>query len=382
MRRSWSILTALVFASLASAGEPFRYPEADHGAGKLRYCHGVPVLTVGGTPEEMGEAVGALALAPAERMVSYPEELLNHYHCGVLRPMFLRQGRRMCESFPDDFRQELEAITRTSHVDHDHLVLGNTLFDLKKMIACSALLVEAKRSAAGTPLLARNLDYPSLGYAHEYSLVTVYRPNGKHAFASVGFPGLVGCLSGMNDAGLAVAVLEVFQVRLGWKKLDRSGLPYALCYRRILEECTTIAEAQALLEQLPRTTTTNLVLADKAHVAILEVSPQRVIARAPVNGSGVCTNHFCSEALKPFFTVNVSRSFERFETLTAADRAHERLGLADLHESLHAACNPHETLQTMIFEPAALRLHLAIGTCPASAGTMRTLELAPLLKAE
>ena len=38
------------------------------------------------------------------------------------------------------------------------------------------------------------------------------------------------------------------------------------------------------------------------------------------------------------------------------------------------------TLQTMIFEPAALKLHLAIGKCPASKLPLKELELGPLLK--
>jgi hypothetical protein len=56
----------------------------------------------------------------------------------------------------------------------------------------------------------------------------------------------------------------------------------------------------------------------------------------------------------------------------------ERVGLSDLRRALHAASQPNETMQTMIFEPATLRLHLAIGSCPSSAAEMRTLELAPL----
>jgi len=38
------------------------------------------------------------------------------------------------------------------------------------------------------------------------------------------------------------------------------------------------------------------------------------------------------------------------------------------------------TLQTMIFEPATLKLHLAIGACPSSAEPLKTLDLAPLLQ--
>src|SRR5207253_1543570 len=138
---------------------------------------------------------------------------------------------------------EMNAMAARAGVGADRMALGNTLFDIKKFFACSALLVEAGRSTTGGPLLGRNLDYPSLGYAQDYSLVTVYRPAGRHAFASIGFPGMVGCLSGMNDAGLAVAVLEVFQVKAGARRFDPTGLPYALCYRRVLEECTTVAEA-------------------------------------------------------------------------------------------------------------------------------------------
>ena len=37
-------------------------------------------------------------------------------------------------------------------------------------------------------------------------------------------------------------------------------------------------------------------------------------------------------------------------------------------------------MQTMIFEPATLRLHLSIGICPSTAGEMKLLELAPLLQ--
>ena len=183
----------------------------------------------------------------------------------------------------------------------------------------------------------------------------------------------------MNDAGLALAVLEVFQVKSGLKKLDREGLPYAICYRKLLEECTTIAEAKNLLESLHRTTTTNLVLADRNGVAVFEVSPEQVVMREPCRGICICTNHYCTAALKPLLPINVTHSFERYQTLQAAGRGLDQFDPADLQRSLHAACHPQETLQTMIFEPATLRLHLAIGLCPASAGELKMLELAPLL---
>ncbi len=320
-----------------------------------------------------------LALKPAPRMAGYPEDLLRRYYLRFLWRPFVAAGEKMVQQFPPDYRTELESMAKSSGVERERLVAGNTLFDLKKLFACSALLVEADRSATGGPLLGRNLDYPSLDYAHEYSLVTVYKPAGaKHAFASIGFPGLVGSLSGMNDAGLSVAILEVFQVRLGKKWFDGSGTPYALCYRRILEECATIAEAKDLLEGMKRTTTTNLVVADRDGVAVFEITPSHVVVRRSQNGACVCTNHFCSDELKPFVRFNYYKTKDRYRTLDRAEASREKLTLADLQSGLHAACQKDETLQTMIFEPAGLRVHLAIGMCPSSAGEMKTLDLAPL----
>jgi isopenicillin-N N-acyltransferase like protein len=369
----WSAATAV------RADPPFRYPEGRSGTGELKYVNGLPVLTVGGTPEEIGTAIGALALSPARRMQEYPHDLARHFHAGGLWGLLVRAGQRMVERFPDDYRVELETLAKAGYAKRDNIVAGNTLFDVKKFLCCSALLVEPERSGTGGPLLGRNLDYPSLGYAHDYSLVTVYRPAGaKHAFASIGFPGLVGCLSGMNDAGLAVAVLEVFQVKAGRKRFDSAGLPYALCYRRLLEECATVAEAEALLAKMKRTTITNLVVADRERVAVFEITPRHVVVRPPEAGTCVCTNHFCSATLRPRTSVNLFATNDRYRALDTARSSRDVLGVADLQHALHAASMKSSTMQTMVFEPAELRLHLAIGTCPSSAAEMKLLNLAPL----
>jgi isopenicillin-N N-acyltransferase-like protein len=380
-RRLAALAWFLLLVGPLTAGEPFHFPEAKYGKHELKYINGLPVLTVTGTPAEIGEAVGVLAVRPGRRMLFYPEDLLQHFHLHFLWKPFVSAGKKMFEHFPADSQAELEALVEGAGVDRDHVIVGNTLFDLKKLLACSALLVESSRSATGGPLLGRNLDYPSLDYAQEYTLVTVYRPEGKHAFVSVGFPGLVGCLSGMNDAGLSLAVLEVFQVQAGKKKCDFSGVPYGLCYRRLLEECTTIAEAKTLLESMKRTTINNLVVADRQGVVVFEVTPRRIVLRGPQQGSCVCTNHFCSDELRPLARLNFYKSLDRFRALEQCQAGREPLGLVEVQRGLHAASQKTETMQTMVFEPVLLRLHLATGTCPSSAAAMKCLELAPLFAA-
>src|SRR4051812_28247083 len=286
-RPFFALLLSVALAPVTGqAGEPFRFPAGRHGPkAELKYVNGIPVLTVAGTPEEMGAGVGALALKPGRRALEYPLGLLKVFSAERLWGVFVNGGKGMVKGFPADYRKEMDAMIKAAGVPRDPVIVGNTFFDLKKSVACSAVLVDGSRSATGGPLLGRNLDYPSLGYIHQYSLVTVYRPAGKHAFAAIGFPGLVGCLSGINDAGLSLAVLEVFDVKGSEPGFDARGVPYALCQRKVLEECTTIAEAKKLLEGMRRTSTTNLAIADPSGVAVFEVTPGHVIQRGPVQGA-------------------------------------------------------------------------------------------------
>ncbi len=359
---------------------PFRYPEGSLGAAWLRYFDGVPVLSVAGSPSEMGTAIGALAVRAAPRMIGYPEDMLRHFRAGWLRRPLVWAGERMIRRLAPDLREEMDAIAAAAPIDRRQMVMGNTLFDIKKIMACSAFLVEPERSTTSTPLLGRNLDYPSQGYAHEYTLVTIYRPAGKRAFASVGFPGLLGCLSGMNESGLAIAVLEVFQSRLFTRRLDLGGTPYAICFRRLLEQCDTVEEALTCLQKMRRTTVFNLAVADRRSVAVFEATTRRVRARVPRDGSCVCTNHFCLAELRPHFSFNVYKTFERHVVLRHHERRTDRFGVSDVQDALHAASQGDHTLQTMVFEPEQLRLHLATGELPSSAGRLRSLELAPLFR--
>jgi predicted choloylglycine hydrolase len=373
---------AVLFPSAVRA-EPFRYPAGKDGSrAELKYVSGLPVLAVSGTADEIGEAIGTLALKPAQKVMDYPLGLLKEFKVDGLYKYFLRSGTTMYNRFPPEYKAELDAMAKASGVDKEKLIVGNTLFDIKKILACSAVLIEPSRSATGSALLGRNLDYPSLGYVQDYSLVTVYRPKGKHAFAAIGFPGLVGCLSGMNDAGLSLAILEVMEIKQGEPRFDYEGVPYALCYRRLLEECTTIEEAKKLLTGMKRTATTNLVLADRSRVAVLEVSPKKVVERSPERGVCSCTNHYCTEEIRPADLTNVARTLQRFQILETARELPRKITLADVHTVLHEANLGTLTLQTMVFEPATLKLHLAIGDVPASRGALKTLDLTPLLKGE
>jgi hypothetical protein len=373
-------LTALVFVALlvpaaVRADEPFRYPEGTHGAGSLRYVGTIPVLTVAGTPEEIGTAIGTLTRPAADGLFGYFDTLLKKTKLDLMWPWLERTAEGMLERFPPDHRAELEAAVKASGIDRGKVLVGNCLWDIKKL-GCSTLYVAPGRSGTGGPLLGRNFDFPTFGVLNRYSLVIVYRPTGKHAFASVLLPGLIGCVSGMNDAGLCVAVLDVPSAADGSPPFDLSGTPLTLSFRRIMEECTTVDEAEKLLRSVKRTTLLNLAVCDaRGGAAVFELTPRSVGVRRPQDGLCACTNHFRTDGLA------TDTRCERFDALEKS-RGLAKLGLPDVQRHLHDARQGEATFQTMIFEPATRTLHLALGMGPTTAKPLQKLELGPMFQAE
>jgi predicted choloylglycine hydrolase len=167
---------------------------------------------------------------------------------------------------------------------------------------------------------------------------------------------------------------------MGEAKFNMQGVPYQLCLRKILEECTSIAEAKKLLESMKRTVLLNIAVADPSGVAVFEMSPQHIAQRDASQGVCVCANHFCTDALRPEKPVDPLRSFERFRTLENLRPGDKKYTPDDLRKELNEVTLPGLTLQTMVFEPATRRLHLAFGQIPASQGELHCVELAPLFQ--
>jgi hypothetical protein len=368
-RRRLLVPLVTLFAAAALAGTPFRYPEERRGAGELRYVQGIPVLTVAGSPEEIGTATGLLTKPAAEGLFGYFDDLLKRSRLDAAWPWLVRTSEAMLPRFPAAYRAELEAGVKAAGLPRDKVVVANCLWDIKKL-GCSTLFVAPDRSATGQPLMGRNFDFPTLGILQKYSLVIVARPDGKHAFASVGFPGLVGVVSGMNDAGLSIATLDVTAAGDGSPPFDLSGTPLILTFRRILEECTTVADAETLLKSVKRTTLMNLAVCDTGGTGVVfELTPKSVGVRKADDGICCCTNHFRTDGLA------VDTRCGRFEALSKAKDS-PKLGLKEVQERLHAANQGAGTLQTMIFEPATRTLHLAIGDGPTTARPLVKLEFA------
>ncbi len=360
----------------AEPAAPYRYPEASSGKGWLRYYGEIPVFFLSGTPVEIGQQTAELARDVLPVLLDTPKRVIQQFglNYDLLRPVATAAAMSMIGHSPARYREEMDSIARNVQADPSLLYVGNSLTELRRIGGCSAFLVTPDRTANGEMMFGRNFDFPTFGVLDRYSCVMIVRPEGKRPFVSVAVPGLTGVISGMNDAGLAVATLDVYAARDGSAMFDMNGAPLALTYRQLLEECATVDEARALLEKTPRTTWMNLACCDRTKAVIFEITPKTVGVRDPEGDILRCTNHFVLPSLTAGVKCERFRTFGRLMDFKAG----EKFTLEEVHRAMHSVHQNELTFQTMIFEPASLKLHVAFGPGPCTQKPLETIELREL----
>ena len=328
----------------------------------------VPILQLRGTGAEMGEQQGR-ALRDAIRQL-HQQYLGNLLRTDGQRFAALAGAAIFEAELTPEYRAEVHALALSTDLDERQVMLAQCFLDLTAMTACSTVALPASAAPDGIPRMGRNLDFPSFDVADKASIILIYHPTGKFAFASIAWPGMIGVLSGMNQRGLCLANMEVNR-NPRWP----SALPYSLLYRSILEQCSTVNEALALLEKSPRQTANNLMLMDsQGNRAVAEITPEAVHVRsAPPTQALICTNHQRGDDL------DTPGRCWRYDLLH--DQAKTEFGtiaIDQIKRMLATVAQGDMTMQSMIFEPGDCVLYLSTGK-EAAAKPYSRLDLSPLL---
>ncbi|NUN48392.1 MAG: hypothetical protein HUU15_06140 [Candidatus Brocadiae bacterium] len=348
------LLSTLAVRAEEAAAEPFG-PADDFG--------GVRVFRVEGSPREIGLRTGR----------NFREEIhwLFERYFGAytedpeLRASFVANATSLEKHLNPEEREELEGLAEGAGFDFGKVLIVHTFLDSIRLVNCSTFVLQPPATKSGELLFGRNLDFPGRGIAHRHTIVTVTRPRGRFAFASITWPGMSGVLSGMNEHGLSLAVMNVYN-----KKDSCEGVPYVLLFRRVLERCRTFDEARKLLEESKRTCGNNLMVADAAgRCGVFELDHEEFRLREPENGSVIATNHWRLGGKDP------AQTCPRWFRLNQLETAwHGKIGLAEAKKLLQSVPQGDLTLQAMIFLPREREIHLACGELPATKGRFRRLH--------
>jgi isopenicillin-N N-acyltransferase like protein len=161
-------------------------------------------------------------------------------------------------------------------------------FEHSPLIGCTSFAFAGKELGAPGALLARAFDFEVDPIFDRKKAVFFVRETGKIPFASVAWPGLVGVVSGMNEAGLAVVV---HGGRAG--EAHTRGEPVVHALRAVLSNAATLEQALVELRRRPPLVSHILVLADASgRTARVERVPGATDHVVPLGDAAAVTNHF------------------------------------------------------------------------------------------
>jgi predicted choloylglycine hydrolase len=324
----------------------------------------VPVIEMSGTGDALGTAHASQLGGPIRNL--FRDYFGRYFKSDFQRDVALLAASAFGQHVDPQHKAEIHALARGVNLDDREVMLGQCFLDLSAMTACSTITFPAGAAPDGVARFGRNLDFPSFNVADKGTVVLIFRPQGRYAFASIAWPGMIGVLSGMNEHGLTLANMEVDRGR----RLP-VAMPYTLLYRTVLERCRTVGEAIALLENTPRQTANNLMLMDASgDRAVVELTPEKVeVRRAPDDAALISTNHQRGQDL------DEPGRCERYDTLhDEGAQQFGDIGAEQVESMLGDVAQGKMTLQSMVFEPAKRVLYLAVGANAPTKGYHR-LEL-------
>lgn len=258
------------------------------------------VLTVEGTPYEMGRQHGAHALGWRSFLLRRIQRRLALLFDDERVESWYREAVDTLLEIGQPFLDYARGQAESLGVDSDTLLrfcLASYLEDrlrAAEVVAegCTAWAASGPWVARGETLLVKNRDqkFDLLGLqrlayarpAHGYCYICL---------TTLGWPGLAS--SGINAAGLAVADTHVRSTDVG------PGLPRWWAMMTILEQFVNVEEALDYLKSIPRLGNGNLVLADSTGaIAVFEDAHERCGIRRPEGHYIVATNHFVTPDLR------------------------------------------------------------------------------------
>jgi isopenicillin-N N-acyltransferase-like protein len=288
----------------------------------LAQVGGLTVLRASGPPAALGAAHGRLLATELSAQHAGMAPLLRH---AVPRQMILDgltrdwrvrwRYRLLDDGIPGhqlvEIAHLLEGARQASSAvpEYEAFVRAQAALDLGqpspwssgadfRAVTRATSLVAALRDPSGDRLLVgRSLSLPGAedggDAAAARPLVTFVRSPSVIAFASVGWPGLVGAVTGINAEGVAVMVHPVYAA--GVEQVT-AAQPAALLARDILENARSLDDAIAVLEHAPPLGAAVFLLIDgpERTWAVVERSPGQGSVRR--NEPAVVTDVFTSEA--------------------------------------------------------------------------------------
>jgi len=391
-----------------------------YNAASLEWVGGIGVLRATGDAHAIGAAHGRLlapllpavvgAMRPSIEGTVSDDGLLG----GTTHRMRLAwRWRFIDDGLIDADRRMIAGMTRGAaasgaDLPYDDLLRDQAVVDVgapsrasgeldQHRIAHSLTVIGAQAQAPARVWVGRTFALSGLDDGGESAVpvVEIAKPDGKIPWASVGWPGDAGVVTGINAQGIAVFVNPA---RTGDVRPARGARPVELLARSVLEDCKTLDEAVKLIEQTPTLGSAVIVIVDGStgKWLVVERTPSKaIVERSPKQaafGDVLTTNALAQDpendrARRMLASVTRVERAARLVKQPLADVAamaallRDRKGVdeSDRPPGHRGAIDDGRASHVAILDPASMELWVAD---PHGSGRMRAFDLRHELRGE
>lgn len=266
-----------------------------------------------GTPLERGVAFGKLA----EPLLYYQEKVFvdqikeivpSEGYLKFLKFFIGIFNRNIGQYIPEEYRTEIYGLSLSCTHEYDYIGtpydrqlnyhaahdIGHTMQEYM-LVGCSSFSTWGAKSKDSSLVVGRNFDFFVGDDFAKNKLISFINPSKGYKFASVGWAGMVGVLSGMNEAGLTVTL----NAAKGTMPTS-SAMPISLLAREILQYASTIDEAYTIAKKYKTFVSESLLIgsAKDGCAAIIEKTPDKIGLYRSGSNQIICTNHYQGDTFK------------------------------------------------------------------------------------
>jgi hypothetical protein len=408
-----------VAGEVASVQAPGAPPALSYGSASLSWLGGIAVLRVAGDPHAIGAAHGRL-LAP---WLAAATAALGPSVAGTVSADGLGGGwthrirlgwrwRFVDDGLTDPDRRMVAGLWRGAAASgvalaFEDVLRGQAVLDVgapsprsdqadQHVVAHSLTLIGAQAQTPARLWIGRAVALPGFddGGDAELPVVTIARPEGRIAWAGVGWPGQLGVVTGVNAESIAVMVNPA---RTSDVRVTRAAPPVALLARSVLEQARTLDEAIKLIEASPTLGSALIAAIDGASgkwVQIERTPSKAIVERNPKSPAlgDVLTTKLASDPendrarrmlTSPARVERAARLLRaplgEVAAMAAILRDQRAIDDAPRPAGHRLAIDDGRAVHGAILDPAALALWVAD---PRAAGRMRAIDLRHELRGE
>ncbi len=271
---------------------------------------GLYEVYIHGAPLERGVVLGRLS---KELLYFQEKTFIDQINLIVPSPNYLKIlriltvifNRHLGEYVPQEYRKEIYGLSLSCSHDFDAIGpayerqlnfhaahdIGHAMQEYM-LVGCSSFGAWGNKTSDSTMILGRNFDFFVGDDFAKNKLISFVAPEKGYKYASIGWAGMIGVVSGMNETGLTVT-LNAAKGAIP----TSAATPISILAREILQYASTIDEAYKIAQNHQTFVCESILIgsAKDGKAAIIEKTPTQIALYNSKTNQIICTNHYQSE---------------------------------------------------------------------------------------